>query len=134
MDCENCSQSKRKSFANVAFAALIIVLIIEVLVIGAIALSNMPKTLHFDDKDVEAVKCRNFKSYVTTLAEIHYSDDKTLLDISIPDAVVYKDNKDIYHVMEIDKTGDVVDTLNKLRYSTEYEVIEEYIPLVVYYY
>lgn len=112
---------------------LVVAVALAIILCGYGLIKAMPTTLQFNDKAVYAMKYTDFDAYVDKLNEIHYSDDLTLLDESIPEMVIYQDKDNISYVMQLNPDN-AIEKLNELKYSSEYEVIDSYIAMVVYYY
>lgn len=113
---------------------LVVALIASIILCGyGLIKASKPNTLTFNDKAVYAMKYTDFDAYVDKLNEVHYADDLTLLDESIPQMVIYQDKDEISYVMQLNPDN-AIEKLNELKYSSEYEVIDSYIPMVVYYY
>ena len=128
-------QENNKKISFKKFMKLVAVVLIFCC-IGVIYFTvTKPTELKIQDKTVYTYKCRTFAGFVDKVNEVHYSDDKTLLDETIPEMIIYKDKAGNSYVLKLD--GDVesaIQKMNELRYSTEYKVDTEYLTQVVFYY
>lgn len=128
-------QENNKTFNFKKFMKLVAIILIFCCVAVIYFTVTKPTELKISDKTVYTVKCRTFAGFVDKVNEVHYSDDKTLLDETIPEMIIYKDKAGNSYVLKLD--GDVesaIQKMNELRYSTEYKVDTEYLTQVVFYY